>query len=80
MWSVILSVKRLFEIYVPMLQFHGNDTQVFPKKIKANFAKSSRVRAEDAGTSAAGALVSNPKNKRGVIKAFIVSHRSFLGT
>ena len=31
-------------------------------------------------TSAADALVSNPKNKHGVIKAFIVSNRSFLGT
>ena len=47
---------------------------------RANFAKSKQVRAEDAGTSAAGALVSNPKNKRGVIKAFIVSNRSCLGT
>jgi hypothetical protein len=35
---------------------------------------------EHDGTSAAGALVSNPKNERGVIKAFIVSNRPCLGT
>jgi hypothetical protein len=38
------------------------------------------MRVEDDGTSAAGALVSNTKNKRGVIKAFIVSNRPCLGT
>jgi hypothetical protein len=32
------------------------------------------------GTSAAGALVSNPENKRGVIKAFVFSSTSCLGT
>ncbi len=46
------------------------------EKIKAKFAKGNRVRAEDAGTSPAGAVVSNPENKRGAIKAFIVPSRS----
>jgi hypothetical protein len=42
--------------------------------------KQMRGRAEDAGISPVGALVSNPENKRGAIKAFIVSSRSCLGT
>ena len=52
----------------------------FEENEKRNLQNLNRARAEEAGTSAAGALVSNPENKRGVIKAFIVSSRFFPGT
>ena len=42
----------------------------------AKFANRNRARAEEAGTSPAGAVVSNRENRSGVIKAFIVPSRS----
>jgi hypothetical protein len=56
--------------------FTGSAQPDIFEKIKAKFANRNRVRTEDAGTSPAGAVVSNPENKRGVIKAFIVPSRS----
>ena len=56
--------------------FTGSAQPKFLKKIKAKFAHRNRVRAEEAGTSPAGAVVSNRENRRGIIKAFIVPSRS----
>ena len=56
--------------------FTGSAQPNFLKKIKAKFANRNRVGAEEAGTSPAGAVVSNRENRRGIIKAFIVPSRS----
>jgi hypothetical protein len=48
--------------------------------MKNAISKFKMVRAEEVGTSAGGALVSNPENKRDVIKTFIFSNTSCLGT
>ena len=58
-------------------QFHWECPTRFFKIIKAKFQNPKRMRAEEAGTSPAGAVVSNRENRRGIIKAFIVPSRSF---
>jgi hypothetical protein len=58
----------------------GSDHPVFWKKIKVKFVNRNRVRTEEEGTSPGDVVVSNRENKRGVIKEFIVSSRSGLGT
>ena len=65
---------------INIADFSGNALGFVGRKLKAKLQNLDRVRAEEAGTSAAGALVSNPENKPDVIKTFIDSRRFCLGT
>jgi hypothetical protein len=73
-FSQVVSDKiRFREIKTNIANFIGRSIWGFLKKWKAKLQISEWVRVNEDDSSVAGALVSNPENKRGTINPFIVS-------